>query len=142
MLSLALAGCAPRRLCPSVSRSNQGDTSRCTIPKRSQPCRKGRSHLAETISPARCLCNRLRPHLALEIFPARCWPSICRRDEIRRPTRMSFLTDRRAPQIQTPLRSANVYPPILRKPPHQSTQSPPRDSSPCLYYRFADRTDD
>src|SRR4029077_3963222 len=128
----APADCAPLRLCLRAYYSNQGDTSRCTIPKRSRPCRKGRSRLAETISPARCLCNRLRPHLALEIFPATCWPSICLRDEIHRPRYMFFLTNRRAPQIQTPLRSANVYPPILRKLPRQSTQSPPRDNSPSL----------
>src|SRR4029077_6956851 len=132
MANPAPADCAPLRLCLPAFYSNQADTNRCTIPKRSRPCRKGRSHLTETISQGRCLCHRLRLHLSLEMLPARYWPSIFRRDEIRRPTRMFFLTDHRAPQIQTPLRSANVYPPILRKLPHQSTQSPPRDSSPCL----------
>src|SRR5882724_8612065 len=132
MANPAPAGCAPLRLCPSASRSNQGDTSRCTIPKRSPPCRKGRSHLAETISPVRCPCNRLRPHLALEIFPARCWPSIFRRDEDHRPRRTFFLITRRARQIQTPLRSANVYLPISRKLLRQGTRCARPDSSPCL----------
>src|SRR6266536_1575121 len=132
MASPALAGCAPLRLCPLASRSNQGDTNRCTTPIRCRPCRKDRSHLAETISPVRCLCNRLRPHLALEIFPATCWPSTCRRDEDHRPRHMSFLINRRALQIQTPLRSANVYLPISRKLLRQGTRCAPRDSSPCL----------
>src|SRR5512133_3758744 len=126
MVSPALVGCAPLRLFLPASRSNLADTNRCTIPKRFQPCRKAHSRSAETISQGRSRRNRLRPHLLLEMLPATCWPSICRRDEIRRPTRMSFLTDRHAPQIQTPLRSVSVYPPISRKLPHQGTQSPPR----------------
>src|SRR5436309_5717147 len=126
------ADCARRRLYPLLSCSNQGDTNRCTIPKCCRPCRKGRSHSAEMISPVRCPCNRLRPHLALEIFPATCWPSICRRDENHRPKRTFFLTTRRARQIQTPLRSANVYLPISRKLLRQSTRCARPDSSPCL----------
>src|SRR4029077_4432130 len=132
MVNPALAGCAPLRLCLQASRSNLADTNRCTIPKRFQPCRKGGIHLAETISPAQCPRNHLRPHLSLEMLPATCWPSIFRRDEIHRPRRMFFLTIRRAPQIQPPLRSANVCPPISRKLPRQGTQSPPLDSSPSL----------
>src|SRR4029077_1219400 len=132
MVSPAPAGYAPLRLCLGALYSNQADTSRCTIPKRSRPCRKGRSHSAETISQGLFRRNRLRLHLSPEMLPATYWPSIFRPDEIRRPKRMSFLTDRRAPQIQPPLRSADVYPPILRKLPHRSTQSPPRDCSPCL----------
>src|SRR6266705_7114811 len=132
MASPALAGCAPLHLCPSASRSNQGDTNRCTIPIRCRPRRKDRSHLAETISPVRCLCNRLRPHLALEIFPAMCWPSIFRPDENHRPTHTFFLTSRRARQIQTPLRSANVYLPISHKLLRQGTRCARPDNSPYL----------
>src|SRR6266513_2467816 len=132
MPSPALVDCAPLHLYPSASRSNQGDTNRCTIPRRCRPCRKGRSHLAETISPVRCPCNRLRPHLALEIFPATCWPSIYRRDEIHRPIHMSSLRDRRAPQIQTPLQSANVCPSISHKLPRRGTRSALPDNCPSL----------
>src|SRR5438876_857885 len=107
-------------------------TNRCTIPIRCRPRRKDRSHLAETISPVRCPCNRLRPHLALEIFPATCWPSTCRLDENHRPRRTFFLTTHRARQIQTPLRSANVYLPISRKLLRQGTRCARPDSSPCL----------
>src|SRR5215813_5126234 len=109
MASPAPAGYASLRLCLPASRSNQGGTSRCTIPKRCRPCRKAHSHSAETISPARRRRNRLRRHLSQEIAPAMCWPSICRRDEIRHPTHMFFLTTRRERQIQTPLQSANVF---------------------------------
>src|SRR6476646_6809578 len=132
MATRAPADCAPLRLCLRAFYSNQADTSRCTIPKRFRPCRKGHSHLTETISRGRCRRNRLRPHLSLETLPATSWPSIFRRDEIHRPRRMFFLTHRRAPQIQTPLRSVSVYPPISRKLPRQGTQFPPRDSSPYL----------
>src|SRR6478736_6351361 len=132
MANPAPADCARLRLCLRAFYSNQGDTNRCTIPIRCRPCRRDRSHFAETISPVRCPCNRRRPHLALEIFPATCWPSIFPRDEIHRPRYMFFLTNRRVQQIQTPLRSANVYPPISRKLPRQGTQFPPRDCSPCL----------
>src|SRR6478609_7688630 len=132
MANPAPVGCAPLRLCLRAFYSNQTDTNRCTIPKRFRPCRKGRSHSAETISQGRCRRNRLPPHLSLEMLPATCWPSIFRRDEIHRPRRMFFLTNRRARQIQPPLRSANVCPPISRKLPRQGTQSPPQDSSPSL----------
>src|SRR5205823_6117531 len=124
--------CARLRLCPPASGSNRGDTNRCTIPRRCQPCRKGRNHLGETISPGKCRHNRLHLHLSLEIFPAMCLPSISHRDEIHLPTRMFFLINRRGPQIQIPLQSANVCPPISRKLPRRGKQSAPQDNSPSL----------
>src|SRR5215211_647031 len=132
MASPALVDWARLHLYLRAPGSNQGDTNRCTIPIRCRPCRKDRSHLAETISPARCPCTRLRPHLALEIFPAMCWPSIFRRDEDHRPRYTFFLTKRRARRIQTPLRSTNVYLPISRKLLRQGTRCARPDNFPYL----------
>src|SRR5207247_7069079 len=115
-----LADCSRRRLCRPGSCNNQHDTNRCTIPRRCQPCHEDRNHSAETISLAQCRRIHLRLHLSPEIFPATYSPSISRRDEIHRPTRMFFLTTRRAPQTRTPLQSANVYPPISLQLPHPS----------------------
>src|SRR5437762_8188522 len=104
-----LGDCLPRRLCPLASCNNQGDTNRCTIPRRCQPCHEDRNHSAETISLAQCRRIHLRLHLSPEIFPATYSPSIFRGAEIHCPTRMFFLTIPRAQQTQTPLRSEDVY---------------------------------
>src|SRR3954447_26364736 len=123
-----LAGCAPPRRSPRASCSNRGDTNRYTIPRYYQPCHKGHNHSQETILPAQCLRNRLLPHLSLEIFPATCWPSISRQAEIHHPTHKLFRTTHHAPQIQTPLQSADVYPPIWRKLLRQEKQSATQDN--------------
>src|SRR5437773_3885679 len=132
MANRGLADCSRRRLCPPGSCNNRDDTNRRTIPRRCRPCRKGHTRSAETISPARCPHTHLQPRLSLEIFPATCSPSISRRDEIRCPTRMFFLLNRRAPQIQTPLQSANVCPPISHKLPHRGKRLGRPDISPFL----------
>src|SRR5215831_16320896 len=132
MVSPALVDSAPLRLCRPASGSNQDVTNRCTIPTHFQTYRKGRTYSAETISPVRCRRNRLRQHLSLEMFPATYWPSICRRDETHHPTHTFFLIIRRAQQIQTPLRSANVCPPISRKLPRQDRRCAARGNFPCL----------
>src|SRR5438874_439565 len=132
MANRALADCSRRLLCSPVSCNNRGDTNRCTIPRCCRPCRKGRTRSAETISPARCQHTHLQPRLSLEIFPAKCSPSIFRRDEIHRPRRLFFLTNRRAPQIQTPLRLADVCPPISRRLPRPEKRLGQPDIFPSL----------
>ena len=124
--------CSSRHLYRQASCSNQGDTNRCTIPRHCQPCRTKRSHSAETISPARRRCIHLQPRPSLEIFPAMCSPSISHRDEIRRPTHMFFLINRRAQQIQTPLRLVNVCPPISHRLPRRGKRSERPDIFLCL----------
>src|SRR5262249_50441573 len=122
-----LADRAPRHLYQPGFGSNQGDTNRCTIPRRFRPCRKDRNRLAEMISPARFQRSHLRPHLSQEIFPATYSPSIFPQGEAHHPTRTFFLTNLLAQQIQTPLRSANVCPPILRMRPRLGKQCARQD---------------
>src|SRR5437867_3911348 len=132
MANRALADCSRRLLCSPVSCNSRADTNRCTIPRRCPPCRKGRTRSEEKISPAQCRQTHLQPRLSLEIFPAKCSPSISHRDEIHRPRRMFSLTTRRAPQIQTPLRSANVCPPISRRLPRLEKRLGQPDIFPSL----------
>src|SRR5207248_4273824 len=103
-----------------------------TIPRHCQPCRTDCSHSAETISPARRRRIHLQPRLSLEIFLATCSPSIFRQDEIRRPTRMFSLTNRRVQQIQTPPQSVNVCPPNSHKLPRRGKRSEQPDIFLCL----------
>src|SRR6266480_5174362 len=132
MANRDLADCSRPLLCPPAPCNNRGDTNRCTIPRRCRPYHKGRNRSEETISPARCRHTRLQPRLSLEIFPATCSPSISHRDEIHRPTHKFFLITRRAPQIQTPLRSADVFLPISRRLPHPGKRLGQPDICPSL----------
>src|SRR2546429_1883249 len=132
MVNRGLADCSLRCLCPPESCSNQGDTSRCTIPRRCPPCRKGRNHSAGNSSPARCRHTHLQPRLSLETFPATCSPSISHRDEIHRPKRTFFRINHRVPQTRTPLQSADVCRPISHKLPHPDKRFERQDISPSL----------
>src|SRR5439155_25136510 len=101
-------------------------------PKHSRPCRKVRIKWQEIARRVRCRHSRLRTYPSPEIFPARCLPSTFRTAEIRRPTHKFFLTNRRARRIRTPLRSANVCPPISRKLRRRDKRFAPPDSFLCL----------
>src|SRR5262249_12085990 len=81
-------------------------------------------------------------HLSQEIFPATYSPSIFRQGEAHHPTRTFFLTNLLAQQIQTPLRSANVCPPILRMRPRLGKQCARQDIFLFHCYRFSSRSDD
>src|SRR5205814_8139751 len=110
-----LADCSRPLLCPPAPCNNRGDTNRCTIPRRCRPYHKGRNRSEETISPARCRHTHLQPRLCQEIVPATCSTATFHQDELHRRTHKSFLISRRAPQIQTPLQSADAVPTTSRR---------------------------
>src|SRR5215510_11541514 len=116
-----------RRLVWQALRSNRADTNPNTTARHCRPCRRGRSRSPGTRGRAMSAHTRPLCRSSTESGPARCSRPTCRPASTGCPTHSGCDPGRRAPRIQTRLRSAIACPPSSRRLPRRPKRFGLRD---------------